>query len=166
VARLYRRILAQVTVGIGLIGIGTVWLGRGENLVVGYGLLAAGILLLTVGAYQAGWEVRRRRSAVALSALALLGVVAFLAAERPWASMNGAQAARALEHRLSTTRGARALGLSHTITDRYVCSHTGGVAPPGEPAWTYLCVDAVHSRGSGFFVLTRGDGIAEIQFAG
>jgi hypothetical protein len=166
VAPLFRRILVRIAVGAGFVALGTGWLERGEHVVVGYGLLACGIPLLAVGAYQAGWEIRRRPSAVALSAFALLGVVASLVADRPWASMNSAQTARALEHRLSSMPSARALGLSHPITDRYVCSHTGRVASPGAPAWTYLCVDAVHSRESDFFVLTRGAGIAKIQSAG
>lgn len=108
-------------------------------------------------------ELPRRSLATALG---LMGILAFLAAERPWASMSSAQAARALEQRLSSASGARALGLAHTITDRYACSHTVGQAPPGEPAWTYLCVDAVHNREMGFFVLARGDRIAEISPAG
>jgi hypothetical protein len=100
------------------------------------------------------------------AALVLLIVSALLVVYRPWASMNSAQAARALEQRLSSASGARALGLSHTITDRYTCSHTVGSPPPGEPAWTYLCVPAVHSQEIGFFVLTRGDRIAQISPAG
>lgn len=100
------------------------------------------------------------------TALGLLAILAFLMAYRPWASMSSAQAARALEQRLSSASAARALGLGHTITDRYTCSHTGGPAVPGEPAWTFLCIDAVHSRESGFFVLTRGDRSAEISPSG
>jgi hypothetical protein len=81
--------------------------------------------------------------------------------------MNSAQAARALEQRLSSANGARALGLGHTITDRYTCTPTGGPAPPGEPAWTYLCLDATKSqRGVGFFVLTQRGRIAKIAPAG
>jgi hypothetical protein len=107
-----------------------------------------------------------RRSALALSTLVLLGVSAFLLVDRPWASMSRAQAARALERRLSSAQSAHALGLGHTITDRYVCSHTAGAPVPGEPAWTYLCRDAVHPQESGFFVLTQGDKIAKIEPAG
>jgi hypothetical protein len=161
-----RRSLLRIAVGVGFILIAAVWLGRGENRIVGYCLLVVGILLLAIGAYEIGWELRGRRSAVALSTLALLGAAAFLAIDRPWASVSSAQAARALEHRLSSASGARALGLGHTITDRYVCVHTVGSPPPGEPAWTYLCSDAIHSRETGFFVLTRGDGIAKIEGAG
>src|SRR5689334_15188693 len=51
-----------------------------------------------------------RQSAVALSSLVLLGVLAFVVIDRPWAGMSSAQAARALERRLSSTRDARALG--------------------------------------------------------
>ena len=80
--------------------------------------------------------------------------------------MSSAQAARALEHRLSSTRDARALGLGHAITDRYTCSAATGAPVPGEPDWTYECVDATHSQESGFFVLTEGDRIAEIQPSG
>jgi hypothetical protein len=80
--------------------------------------------------------------------------------------MNSAQAARALEQRLSSASGARALGLGHAVTDRYTCTHAAGPPVPGEPAWTYLCVDAIHTQESGFFVLTRGDGIAKISPAG
>jgi hypothetical protein len=99
--------------------------------------------------------------------LLVLGVAAFLVVDRPWASMSSAQAARALEQRLSSASGARAIGLGHTITDRYTCSHTvGGSAGGGEPAWTYLCLDAVHSQESGFFVLTRGDRIEKIEPSG
>lgn len=100
------------------------------------------------------------------AALGLLALLALLLVWRPWASMSSAQAARALEQRLSSASGARALGLGHTITDRYTCSHTGGPAPPGEPTWTFLCLDAIHNREMGFFVLARGDRIAEISPAG
>lgn len=101
------------------------------------------------------------------AALVLLGVSALLLVYRPWATMNSAQAARALEQRLSSANGARALGLGHTITDRYTCTPTGGPAPPGEPAWTYLCLDATKSqRGVGFFVLTQRGRIAKIAPAG
>ena len=104
---------------------------------------------------------------LALVALVLAGTLAFVLANRPWTSgMSSAQAARALEHRLSSTRSARALGLGHTITDRYTCSADTGTPVPGEPSWTYECVDATHSQESGFFVLTRGDRIAEIQPSG
>jgi len=59
-----------------------------------------------------------RRSALALVALVLAGTLAFVLAKRPWTSgMSSAQAARALEHRLSSKQGARALGLGHTITE-------------------------------------------------
>lgn len=101
------------------------------------------------------------------AALVLLGISALLVVYRPWATMNSAQAARALEQRLSSANGARALGLGHTITDPYRCTHLGGPAPPGEPAWTYLCVDAIpHSGEGGFFVLTHWGRIAKIEFAG
>jgi hypothetical protein len=110
------------------------------------------------------WQMRRQ-SAVALSSLVLLGVLAFLVIDRPWAGMSSAQAARALERGLSSTRDARALGLSH-ITDRYSCSADTGAPVPGEPNWTYECVDATHPQVSGFVVLTRGDEIAEIQPSG
>jgi hypothetical protein len=166
VSRPLRRILLRIAIGVGFIVVAAVWLGRGDNLVVGYGLLACGILLVAIGAHQTGWEISGPRCAVALSAVALLGVAAFVAVDRPWASMSSAQVARALEHRLSSASGARALGLGHPITDAYVCSHTGGAPPVGEPDWNYLCRDAIHSQGIGFFVLTRGDGIAEIQGAG
>jgi hypothetical protein len=109
---------------------------------------------------------RERPRRTLATTLGLLAIIAFLAVDRPWASMSSAQAARALEQRLSSPSGARALGLAHAITDRYACSHTAGQAPPGEPAWTFLCRDAVHNRESGFFVRTRGDGIAEISPAG
>jgi hypothetical protein len=100
------------------------------------------------------------------AALVLFAILALLMVYRPWATMNSAQAARALEQRLSSASGARALGLGHTITDRYTCTHTGGPAPPGEPAWTYLCVDATNSQESGFFVLTHWGRIAKIEPAG
>jgi hypothetical protein len=80
--------------------------------------------------------------------------------------MSSAQAARALEHRLSNPQSAHALGLGHTITDRYTCSVDTGAPVPGEPDWTYECVDATNSQGSGFFVLTQGDKIAQIQPSG
>jgi len=76
--------------------------------------------------------------------------------------MSSAQAARALEHRLSNPESARALGLGHTITDRYTCSATTGAWPN----WNYECVDSAHPRESGFFVRTRGDAIAEIHPSG
>ena len=162
-----RRIVLRIVVGVGFILTAAVWLGRGENLVVGYGLLACGILLFAIGGHEIGRELWGRRSAVALSTLALLGAAAFLAIDRPWASVSSAQAARALERRLSSASGSRALGLGHTIRDRYVCSHTVGPPAPGDPAWTYLCSDAIpHSQESGFFVLTQGDRIAKIQPAG
>jgi hypothetical protein len=107
-----------------------------------------------------------RKTAVALSTLVLAGVLAFLLVDRPWESMSAAQAARALEHRLSSPQGAHAIGLGHTIKDRYTCSAATGAQVPGEPAWTYECVDATHPQGSGFFVLTRGDRIARIQPSG
>ena len=102
-----------------------------------------------------------------LVALVLGGVLAFVLVERPWAArLSSAQAARALEHRLSDPRSARALGLGHTIEDRYTCDAVTGATVPGEPHWTYECLDAVHSRESGFFVLARGDSIAAIQPSG
>ena len=77
-----------------------------------------------------------------------------------------AQAARALEQRLGGTSGARAIGLGHTITDRYACSADTGAPVPGEPDWTYECTDATDSQGPGFLILTRGDRIAKIQPSG
>lgn len=123
----------------------------------------------TLDVAQSGLAVRLARPSsrsILATALGLLGVSAFLLAYRPWASMSTAQAARALERRLSSASGAHALGLGHASTDPYRCTRTAGPPAPGEPAWTYLCVDAVHSRQSGFFVLTRGDRIAEISPAG
>jgi hypothetical protein len=124
----------------------------------------------TLDVARSGLAVRLARPlssrSILATALGLLGVSAFLVAYRPWASMSSAQAARALERRLSSAGGAHALGLGHTITDPYRCTHTVGLPAPGEPAWTYLCVDAVHPGESGFFVLTRGDTIAEISPAG
>jgi len=109
----------------------------------------------------------KRRPVLALVALLLAGTLAFGLAKRPWASgMSSAQAARALELRLSSKQGARAFGLGHTIKDRYTCSADTGAPVPGEPAWTYECVDATNFQGSGFFVLTWGDKIAQIQPAG
>jgi len=108
-----------------------------------------------------------RRSVLALVALVLAGTLAFVLTDKPWDSgMSSAQAARALEHRLSNAQSARALGLGHTIGDRYSCSAANGAPVPGEPDWTYECVDATNSQGSGFFVLVRGDRIAEIQPSG
>jgi hypothetical protein len=107
-----------------------------------------------------------RKPAIALLTLLLLGILAFLVIDRPWAGMSSAQAARGLEQRLSSPRSAHELGLGHTITDRYTCSADTGAPFPGEPDWTYECVDATHAQESGFFVLTRGDRIAEIQPSG
>lgn len=108
-----------------------------------------------------------RRSVLALAGLVLAGVLVFVLAERPRASgMSSAQAARALEYRLSSPRTARALGLGHTITDRYTCSADTGAPVPGQPDWTYACADATNSQGSGFFVLTHADKIAQIQPSG
>lgn len=109
----------------------------------------------------------RRRSVLVLVGLALAGTLAFVLADRPWASgLSSAQVARALEHRLSRTTSARALGLGHPITDRYTCSADTGAPVAGEPDWTYECVDAADSRKSGFLVLTRGGRIAAIQPSG
>jgi hypothetical protein len=109
----------------------------------------------------------KRRRVLALVALLLAGTLAFALADRRWtAGMSSTQAARALEHRLSSTQGARALGLGHTNTDRYTCAADTGAPVPDEPAWTYECADATNSQGSGFFVLTRGDKIAQIQPSG
>lgn len=107
-----------------------------------------------------------RRSFIALSSIVLVGIVAFLAVDRPWVSMSSAQAARALEQHLSSTSGAQAIGLGHAITDRYTCSADSGAPVTGEPDWTYECTDATDSQGPGFFVLTRGDRIAKIQPSG
>lgn len=104
---------------------------------------------------------------LALVALVVVGIVAFVIAHRAWApGMNSAQAARALEQRLSNEQSVRALGLGHTITDPYRCAADYGAPVPGEPAWTYECVDATNPQESGFFVLTRGHKIAEIQPSG
>jgi len=112
------------------------------------------------------WQMGRR-SVLGLVALVLAGTLLFVLADRPWTSaISSAQAARALELRLSSKQGARALGLGHTITVRYTCSADTGAPVPGEPAWTYECVGATHSLGSGFFVLTRGDKITQIQPSG
>jgi hypothetical protein len=106
-----------------------------------------------------------RRAAVVLGAL-VLGVAAFLLVDRPWAGMSSAQAARLLEQRLGSPRDARAIGLSRPITDRYTCTADNGPAVSREPDWTFDCVDAVRPQESGFFVLTRGDRIAQIQPSG
>ena len=82
--------------------------------------------------------------------------------ERAWRSV----AARALEQRLSSARGAREIGLGAPIRDRYVCSLDTGAPISGERHWTYECSDATNSQRSGFFVLTRGDTIAAIEPSG
>lgn len=108
-----------------------------------------------------------QRFVIALLLLVLAGAFAFVVVDRPFGpSMSSGQAARALEHQLSGTRSAHALGLSHTITDHYTCSAPTGAPVPGEPDWTYDCVDATNSQGSGFFVLTKGDKFAQIQPSG
>lgn len=108
-----------------------------------------------------------RRSVTALLLLVLAGAFAFVVIDGPFGpGMSSGQAARALEHQLSGTRSAYALGLSHTITDHYTCSTPTGAPVPGEPDWTYDCVDATNSQGSGFFVLIKGHKIAKIQPSG
>ncbi len=106
------------------------------------------------------------RPLIGLCTLVLMGVSAFLVVDRPWAGMSGTQAAHQLEQRLRSTTGAQTIGLSHTITDRYTCSADPGAPVPGEPDWTYECSDATDSQGPGFFVLARGDKLAQIQPSG
>jgi hypothetical protein len=100
---------------------------------------------------EAKRRMRRRRALVA--AVLVLGVAAGVLATRPAGGMGSAQAAQALRQRLGGT-------------DRYVCSHTVGPAVQGEPAWTYLCLNATHPQLSGYFVLSNGDRITKIGPAG
>lgn len=95
---------------------------------------------------------------LALVALVLAGTMAFVLIDRPWvssvsSSMSSGHVARALAQRLGTA-------------DRYTCSRDSGLPVPGEPDWTYECVNAGHPQRSGYFVLSQGDRITNVRPSG
>jgi hypothetical protein len=103
---------------------------------------------------EARERARRRRLLVAV---VLLLVAAAGAARLVIADSSGG---------MSSKQAAQSLGRDLRNTDRYVCSATTGPAPPGEPAWTYLCLNATHPNLTGYFVLSKGARIARIEPAG
>ena len=79
------------------------------------------------------------------------GVVAIL---QPWKGTLGpAETANLLRHRLRTL-------------DQFDCHEPSGLRQPGEPDWTYICLDLTRPDRQGYFIKTSGGRITEIQSAG
>lgn len=95
-----------------------------------------------------------KRSIAIVTGLAVAAVLAFLLIDQPWQSQ------------LSAERAALALRARLHTSDRFTCSGTTGLSTPGEPDWTYACLNKTHPQSSGYFVQTNGNTIVAVQPSG
>jgi hypothetical protein len=86
--------------------------------------------------------------------IALFIAGGLVAALQPWkGSLGPIETANLLQERLRTK-------------DHFDCHEPNGIAAPGEPSWTYICLDLSRPSRQGYLVETSGKRITEIQPTG